>query len=74
MYEEALAGLMPGRDLAQFVDTLNLRTQNLLAADRLASVIHPEDATSATLESRLNESFRVPSDLQGNLFEGEVEP
>ena len=55
MYEEALAGLMPGRDLAQFVDTLNLRTQNLLAADRLASVIHPEDATSATLESRLND-------------------
>lgn len=53
MYVEALAGLMPGRDMAQFVDTLNLRIRSLLAGDRLRSVIHPEDSTSITLESWL---------------------
>ena len=55
MYVEALAGLMPGRDMAQFVDTLNLRIHSLLAGDRLRSVIHPDDSTSITLESWLTD-------------------
>ena len=53
MYVEALAGLTPGRDLAQFIDTLNLRIQGLLSQERLAPIIHPEDSTSITLEDWL---------------------
>ena len=54
-YVDALAGLMPGRDLAQFVDTLNLRIRNLLSRDRLASVLQPEDSTSIKLEDWLGD-------------------
>ena len=39
VYVEALAGLAPGRDLAQFVDTLKLRINNLLAPGAIG--IHP---------------------------------
>lgn len=55
MYVEALAGLMPGRDLAQFVDTLNLRIRGLLAQGRLASILQPEDSAFITLEDWLTD-------------------
>ena len=64
VYVEALAGLMPGRDMAQFVDTLNLRIRSLLAGDRLRSVIHPDDSSSITLESWLTDY--VGEDQAGN--------
>ena len=54
-YVDALAADHSGRDMAQFVDTLNLRIRSLLAGTRLRSVIHPEDAASVTLESWLTD-------------------
>ena len=54
-YVEALAGLSPGRDLVQFVDTLNLRIRSLLEDDRLSSVILPDSSRSATLEDWLTD-------------------
>lgn len=45
LYVEALAGLMPGRDLAQFVETLNLRIRSMLGRGRLTSVLKPKDIT-----------------------------
>lgn len=55
MYVEALAGLMPGRDLAQFVDTLSLRIRGLLAQGRLSSVLQPDDSEPITLEDWLTD-------------------
>lgn len=55
MYVEALAGLMPGRDLAQFVDTLSLRIRSLLSQSRLASILKPENPDPITLESWLTD-------------------
>lgn len=52
-YVDALAADHSGRDMAQFVDTLNLRIRSLLAGNRLRTVIHPEDFTSITLDSWL---------------------
>ena len=52
-YVDALAADHSGRDMAQFVDTLNLRIRSLLAGSRLKSVIHPDDSTSITLEDWL---------------------
>lgn len=54
-YVEALAGLSPGRDLVQFVDTLNLRIRNLLEDDRLSSVIQPDSSSPTTLEDWLTD-------------------
>lgn len=54
-YVEALAGLSPGRDLVQFVDTLNLRIRNLFEDDRLSSVIRPDSSSSVTLEDWLTD-------------------
>jgi len=54
-YVDALASDHSGRDMAQFVDTLNLRIRSLLAGNRLRSVIHPDDSTSITLESWLTD-------------------
>lgn len=54
-YVEALAGLTPGRDLVQFVDTLNLRIRSLLEDDRLNSVIHPDSSSSVTLDDWLSD-------------------
>ena len=54
-YVEALATDHSGRDIAQFVDTLNLRIRSLLAGNRLRSVIHPEGSSSTTLESWLTD-------------------
>ena len=55
VYVEALAGLAPGRDLAQFVDTLKLRINNLLAPGPLASILQPQDGNPADLESWLTD-------------------
>lgn len=54
-YVEALAALRPGRDLAQFVDTLNLRIRSLLGHDRLASILEPDDSSNMTLDAWLND-------------------
>lgn len=54
-YVDALAADHAGRDIAQFVDTLNLRIRSLLSAGRLASVIQPGDSTSTTLEGWLTD-------------------
>ena len=64
IYVEALAGLMPGRDLGQFVDTLNLRIRSLLSGDRLKSVIQPENSTSIELGDWLDDY--VGADQAGN--------
>ena len=54
-YVDALAADRSGRDMAQFVDTLNLRIHGLLSGERLKSVIHPADSSSITLEDWLSE-------------------
>ena len=54
-YVDALAADHSGRDIAQFVDTLNLRIRSLLAGGRLASVIQPADSTPITLEDWLTD-------------------
>lgn len=54
-YVDALAAGHSGRDIAQFVDTLNLRIRSFLSAGRLASIIQPEDSTSITLDSWLTD-------------------
>ena len=54
-YVDALAADHSGRDIAQFVDTLNLRIRSLLSGGRLASVIQPDDSTSITLEGWLTD-------------------
>lgn len=54
-YVDALAAHHSGRDMAQFVDTLNLRIRGLLAGGRLRSVIHPENSTSIALEEWLDD-------------------
>ena len=53
-YVDALAAEQSGRDIAQFVDTLNLRIRSLIGTGRLASVIQP-DSTSITLASWLTD-------------------
>ena len=55
LYVEALAGLMPGRDLVQFVETLNLRIRGMLARGRLKSVLQPVDGTAIKLEDWLSD-------------------
>lgn len=54
-YVDALAADHSGRDIAQFVDTLNLRIRSLLSAGRLASVIQPDNSTAITLEDWLSD-------------------
>ena len=54
-YVDALAADQSGRDIAQFVDTLNLRIRSLLAGGRLSTVIQPDDSTSITLEDWLTD-------------------
>ena len=50
-YVDALAAGQSGRDIGQFVDTLNLRIRGLLGQGRLASVLQP--GNPITLESWL---------------------
>ena len=54
-YVDALAADQSRRDIAQFVETLNLRIRGLIAGDRLRSVIQPEDSSSTTLEGWLTD-------------------
>ena len=54
-YVDALAALRPGRDLAQFVDTLTLRIRSLLSNDRLASILRPDDSSVVTLDAWLED-------------------
>jgi len=54
-FVDALAASQSGRDIPQFVDTLNLRIRALLARGRLASVLQPEDASSIKLEDWLTD-------------------
>lgn len=48
-----LASELSGRDLAQFVDSLNLRIRGLITRGNLAPVLHPEDTASIKLENWL---------------------
>jgi len=52
-FVDALAAGQSGRDIAQFIDTLNLRIRALLSRGRLASILQPDDATSINLEDWL---------------------
>lgn len=52
---EALAADVSGRDLAQFVDSLNLRLRGLFAGGPLAAVLDPGDAATITLEKWLTD-------------------
>ncbi len=54
-FVDALAAGQSGRDIAQFVDTLNLRIRGLLSRSRLASVLQPSDATDIKLEDWLTD-------------------
>ena len=54
-YVDSLAAGQSGRDIAQFVDTLNLRIRGLLAQGRLASILQPADSANVTLEGWLTD-------------------
>lgn len=53
-FVEALAMQSPGRDVAQFVETLNLRIRGLLARGRLGSIIGVCGRSEVRLEDWLN--------------------
>jgi hypothetical protein len=54
-FVEALAADVSGRDLAQFVDSLNLRIRGLFAGGPLASVLDPGESASTTLDQWLTD-------------------
>jgi len=54
-FVDALAAGQSGRDIGQFVDTLNLRIRGLLARGRLGPVVQPDDSTSIRLEDWLGD-------------------
>ena len=54
-YIEALAADHTGRDMAQFVDTLNLRIRGLLHNEVLSSVLQTQSSQSMTLEEWLTD-------------------
>lgn len=54
-YIEALAADHTGRDMAQFVDTLNLRIRGLLHNEILSSVFQTQSSQSMTLEEWLTD-------------------
>ena len=54
-FVEALAADVMGRDLAQFVDSLNLRIRGLFAGGPLASVLDPGESPSITLDQWLTD-------------------
>ena len=66
-YVDALAAGQSGRDIAQFVDTLNLRIRGLLAQGRLASVLRPEDSTSITLKDWLTDNVGADQAENGTI-------
>ena len=66
-YVDALATGQSGRDIAQFVDTLNLRIRGLLAQGRLASVLQPDDSASITLEDWLTDHIGADQAANGTI-------
>jgi len=54
-FVEALAADVTARDLAQFVDSLNLRIRGLFAGGPLTSVLDPGDSASITLDQWLTD-------------------
>ena len=54
-FVEALAADATGRDVSQFVDSLNLRIRGLFAAGALASVVDPGNSSSVTLDQWLTD-------------------
>ncbi|MCA9831555.1 MAG: DUF87 domain-containing protein [Dehalococcoidia bacterium] len=54
-YVEALAADVSGRDVAQFVDSMNLRIRGLFATGPLASVLDPDGSPTTTLEQWLTD-------------------
>jgi len=64
---QALASSQSSRDIAQFVDTLNLRIRSLLARGRLASVLQPDDAMRMTLEHWLTDYIGADQASNGSV-------
>ncbi len=64
-FVQALAADTSGRDLAQFVDSLNLRIRALLARGRLASILQPEDPGSISLHDLLSDIIGADSASTG---------
>jgi len=64
---QALASSQSSRDIAQFVDTLNLRIRSLLARGRLASVLQPDDSMSVTLEDWLTDYIGADQASNGSV-------
>lgn len=54
-FVDALATARRGGDITQFVDTLRLRIQGLLAPGRLSSILNPRDADKLELDEWLAE-------------------
>ncbi len=54
-FVEALAVDSDGRDISQFIDSLNLRIKSLFAVGPLADIANPSEVESFTLENWLNE-------------------
>lgn len=52
---EALAADVSGRDMAQFVDSLNLRIRGLFACGRLSSILDPENTGGIKLDTWLSD-------------------
>jgi DNA helicase HerA-like ATPase len=66
-FVEALAADQSGRDIARFVDTLNLRIRSLLARGRLSSVLQSDDACSIVLEDWLTEHIGADQAENGTI-------
>lgn len=54
-FVEALAADVSGRDMAQFVDSLNLRIQDLFAAGPLSAVLDPDNTAGITFDDWLSD-------------------
>lgn len=54
-FVEALAADISGRDMAQFVDSLNLRIRGLFAGGVLSSILDPDNSAGITLDKWLND-------------------
>ncbi|MBI4880872.1 MAG: ATP-binding protein [Planctomycetes bacterium] len=66
-FVDALAADATGRDLAQFVDSLNLRIRGLFAGGPLASVLDPGDSPSVTLDEWLTDHVGADEAANGAL-------
>jgi uncharacterized protein len=66
-FVEALAAGQSGRDVAQFVDTLNLRIRGLLSRGRLSSVLTPGDAGPLRLHDWLTRHIGADQAEDGSI-------